>query len=175
MHTVPRLPVCPVLCKAAGPSETPKETRRRELRAPAWPLADELALCEALFALHRLRDPTLFTFTRSVTDAVELQRVVVPPMLLLPLAENSVKHGPGRGSRGSITLSVSRVRGDVAITLENPGAFAGPRPGGQGLKMVEQRLALAYGGRARLEIRAVGDRARVDLVLPADVSPEAGA
>ena len=42
--------------------------------------------------------------------------VDVPPMLLLPLAENAMKHGPGAGHRGRVELS---VRAD-ATTLHSP-------------------------------------------------------
>jgi signal transduction histidine kinase len=153
------------------------------VRAPAWSLAEELALCEDLLALHRLRDPALFTFTRTAAPDVDLEGTVVPPMLLLPLFENAVKHGPGRGARGAITLSVQRTDAAVGITLESPGAFTGRRPGGQGLAMVEQRLALAYGARGRLTIdgydERTGDgyaeRTRVTLTLPADGTPETDA
>lgn len=145
------------------------------VRAPAWPLAEELALCDALFALHRLRDPALFTYDRAVAPDVDVQKIAVPPMLLLPLAENAVKHGPGRGTRGAISLSVGRSGRDITIALESPGAFPGRRPGGQGLAMVEQRLALAYGARGRLEVVARPDRTRIELVLPADAAPEADA
>lgn len=142
------------------------------VRAPAWPLEEELALCETLFALHRLRDAELFTFARDLPG--DLPPVMVPPMLLLPLAENAVKHGPACGHRGPIVLSVRRADGATIVALESPGAFTARRDGGHGLPMVEQRLALAYDGRARLAIGAVGDRTRVELYLPTDAPGREG-
>ena len=41
------------------------------------------------------------------------------------------------------------------LRIENPGAFGGRREGGEGIAMVESQLALAYDGRARLELRAL--------------------
>ena len=40
--------------------------------------------------------------------------------------------------------------------IVNPGAYAGRRRGGQGIAVVERRLALAYEGQATLELRADG-------------------
>lgn len=110
----------------------------------------------------------------SVPDAA------VPPMVLLPLAENALKHGPSAGHAGPVRLTVSSSGDGVVVELRNPGRFRGRREGGEGLAMVERRLALAYDGRARLEIRGVdgagGDGATVTIVeLPrAPARAEAG-
>jgi LytS/YehU family sensor histidine kinase len=87
-------------------------------------------------------------------------------MLLLPLAENSVKHGPAAGHRGLIRVE-ARVEGEaVRFSVENPGPYKGPRPGSDGLPNLGKRLALAYGPAATLEARDVGGRTRVELSLP---------
>ena len=59
---------------------------------------EELALLDTLFELHRLRDPDRLQLTRRLPEP--LPDVAVPPMLLLPLAENAVKHGPAAGHGG---------------------------------------------------------------------------
>jgi LytS/YehU family sensor histidine kinase len=120
------------------------------VRERAWPLEKELELVETLFSLHLFRDPELFVFVRDVES--DLPSLTVPPMLLLPLAENAVKHGPAAGKRGEIVLRVVREGDAVAITIANPGSFSGPRDGGEGLGIVEKRLALAYEGSARFRI-----------------------
>jgi len=136
------------------------------VRAPAWPLAAELELTETLFALYRLRDPQLYRLelrAPAPTPAVEL-----PPMLLLPLAENAVKHGPAAGHHGPVvlTVTVDEPAARLTICLENPGAFRGRRPGGEGLSMVEKRLHLAYDGEAMFRIAGVGERTVAELTLP---------
>ena len=73
------------------------------VRASTWPLAEELALLDTLFELHRLRDPDRVRVTRHLPEP--LPDVAVPPMLLLPLAENAVKHGPAAGHAGEIVLT----------------------------------------------------------------------
>ena len=141
------------------------------VRAPAWPLAKELGLAGNLFAMHLLRDPGLFQLTVEVEPGLE--DVPVPPMVLLPLAENAVKHGPAAGHRGAIRLAVRAHESNLLVTLENPGHFRGPRPGSDGLPTLERRLALAYGGQARLAIDEAAGRTTVELVLPrAGPTPE---
>jgi two-component system, LytTR family, sensor histidine kinase AlgZ len=93
----------------------------------------------------------------------------VPPLVLLPLAENAVKHGPAAGHAGEISLRATAEGGRLRVALANPGRYAGPRPGSDGLPTVERRLALAYGGRARLSITAEGERTVAVLDLPDEV------
>jgi hypothetical protein len=134
------------------------------VRAGFWPLGDELELVDTLYELHRLRDPQLFQFRRQVP--ADLDAIRVPPLILLPLAENAVKHGPGAGHRGEIGLEVSRQDDRLRIVLTNPGVYRGPRPGSEGLPTVAKRLQLAYEGAARLHIGAAGAQTRVELELP---------
>jgi two-component system, LytTR family, sensor histidine kinase AlgZ len=136
------------------------------VKAPSWPLEKELELVRTLFSLHQLRDPNLFTLKDGSPRPAP--SIDVPPLLLLPLAENAVKHGPASGHRGEIRLDVASVNGALELVLDNPGPYRGPRAGSHGLPTVEKRLQLAYGGAARLSIGAsAGDRTAVRLSLPA--------
>jgi len=117
------------------------------IRVAAWPLTTELGLARDLLELHRLRDPTWFTIDWRVPDPIEAH---VPPLILLPLVENAVKHGPAQGYRGPIAISVERDRNGWTITVTNPGPCGLARPGAQGLATVRERLALAYGPAASL-------------------------
>lgn len=135
------------------------------VKARSWPLRRELELAQTLFALHQMRDPNLFTLESNVDGA--LVDTNVPPMLLLPLAENAVKHGPGMGHRGTLRLSVEALAGDrLRITLENPGPYKGPRAGSDGLPTLGKRLQLAYRGRARFDIDGGATQTRATLELP---------
>lgn len=130
-----------------------------------WPLARELELVEALLALHAIRDPSLFTVERDIPDPLPL--IEVPPMVLLPLVENAMKHGPLARHKGVVRLAIDTTRaGSVALRISNPGAYKGPRDGGNGLPIVEKRLALAYGGAASFTIIADGERTSAEVRLP---------
>ncbi len=150
----------------------------RGVRAPSWPLERELGLVDALFSLHAIRDPLAFTIERAVDPQATALPIV--PLLLLPLAENAVKHGPASGHRGVIRVSARSDGGALAIEIENPGRYGGPRPGSDGLPLVERRLAAAYGADARFAIGAAPagegtepERTRVTLTIPAS-GPSAG-
>jgi hypothetical protein len=134
------------------------------LRAPGWTLARELTVLEQLAALYATRDAARYVFRFEVeagTSALEL-----PPLLLLPLFENAIKHGPSAGHAGAIVLIVGSEASWVSVELRNPGAFGGPRVGGQGLASVERRLALAYGASVRLAITDADGATSVAVRLP---------
>ncbi|MGC4114055.1 MAG: histidine kinase [Myxococcales bacterium] len=134
-------------------------------KAATWPLREELELARTLFALHRLRDPARFELAFEANPAV--LGIPVPPLILLPLAENSVTHGPAAGHSGPLSLQARREGDRVFLALENPGEYQGPRAGGSGLETVERRLVLAYRGAARLALTALPGRTRLELELPA--------
>lgn len=136
------------------------------VRAEAWPLAKELEMVRNLFDLHRMRDKDRFTLEEKIPS--DLPPVSVPPMSLLTLAENAMKHGPGAGHRGVVTLEVKRDGAGTRLSIENPGRYAGPRTGSQGLPTLERRLRLAYDGHARLAVGPASDeqRTRGELWIP---------
>lgn len=139
------------------------------LRSPSWTLGEELVLVRGLLMLHLLRDPTLFTLELDADPA--LRGVPVLPMLLLPLAENAVKHGPSSGHRGAIRVMATAQGERLRVVAENPGPYRGPRPGSSGLPTLQQRLALAYDGAARLSIgMAEGQTARTRVVVEVPLS-----
>jgi LytS/YehU family sensor histidine kinase len=131
------------------------------IHAETWPLGRELALVRDVWELHRIRDPGWFTVRWDVDDPPPAFEV--PPMILLPLAENAVKHGPAKGRRGELGLRATVEGGALRVEIRNPGEFSGPRPGSAGLPMVEKRLALAYGAGASVAIGP--DRGATTVVL----------
>jgi hypothetical protein len=140
------------------------ETRR-------WPLMRELAVVDDLVALHRVRDPGALSLVHRIegpADDVEL-----PPLVLLLLAENAVKHGAQKGHRGPLELTVTVEETVVRVVLENPGPYragagnGGGGGGGRGLVLLRRQLDAAYGpGRARVALTGEGARTRATLTLP---------
>jgi LytS/YehU family sensor histidine kinase len=127
----------------------------------AWPAARELELSRNLLDLHRIRDPDKLQVDVDLDDAPGLE---VPPLILLPLTENAVKHRARGGGRVQLR---ARTEDDAFVfEVENPGVFGGERSGGQGLALVRRRLDHAYAGRAKLTIETVGDRTRARVTIP---------
>ncbi|HHH11622.1 MAG TPA: sensor histidine kinase [Sorangium sp.] len=138
------------------------------LQHSRWPLSEEVALVEQLWALHRMRDPAALSYVVVGDGDSDWP---LPPLLLLPLAENAVTHGVRAGHRGEVTLSLVTTAQQLTITLENPGRYAGPRPGAHGLNAFRKRLAAAFGGRASFAIGPCqgGERTVVTVSLPKEV------
>lgn len=140
------------------------------VKSPSWSLEQELALVEDLLQLHLVRSPDRFSIERTIDP--ELLPAQLPPMLILSLAENALKHGPLKGHQGPITLRAQSASQGTLICIEvgNPGVYNGPRPGGEGLDMTERRLRLFFGerraGLARFQMETQGDRTLAKLRLP---------
>jgi two-component system sensor histidine kinase AlgZ len=135
------------------------------INTSTWPLTKEIELVDSVFSLHAIRDPTLFSVERAISDP--LPDIEVPPMVLLPLVENAMKHGPLARNKGVVRFSITTTNEEIVIVLSNPGEYKGPRSGGSGLPIVQKRLALTYGKAARFAIDRDGDtRTKAEIVLP---------
>ena len=91
-----------------------------------------------------------------------LATLAVPPLLLQPLVENSIKHGlEPQVEGGRIEVRAQQQERSLVLTVRDTGVGLGtadtPAGGGFGLVQVRQRLATLYGGRARLTLQAVTD------------------
>ena len=115
------------------------------VRASTWPLAEELALLDTLFELHRFRDPDRVRVTRRLPDP--LPDVSVPPMLLLPLAENAVKHGPAAGHAGEIVLTAHATDSSWSCRSRTPA------PTGAGARAAGASKSSSAGWRSPMMIR----------------------
>lgn len=132
------------------------------VRLSAWPLSRELAIVRQVLDLHGVRDPERFVYEWDVPSGVE--HVSIPPLLLLPLVENAVKHGVAKGHTGPVRVHVE-LGMTVGVTLSNPGDFDGPRLGGEGLEMVKRRLALAVPNGV-FRIHSTAGRTVASVLLP---------
>lgn len=134
------------------------------VKQPAWTLGEELAVVRTVLGLHLRRDPEMFAL--DVREGSGIEKIRVPPLILLPLAENAVKHGPAQGHRGRIVVDAMLEGDRVRVALENPGGYGGPRAGSHGLPTLERRLALAYDGAASFTIGGDDTRTRAIVSLP---------
>ncbi len=111
------------------------------LEREMWTLTEEFSVLEDLLALERLR------FGARLETALELDpgdaAREVPPLLLLPLVENALKHG-FRPKVGTCRLMVAAAAGTVLIQDDGVGR-APEATEGLGLRTVRERLE-ALGG-----------------------------
>ncbi len=106
--------------------------------AERWPLERELQVARRVWALYEARDPERYQVAWQVSG-VDLTRPV-PPLALLALVENAVKHGPSAGHRGTLELEADAD----GLTIRNPSPnTVVARDRGQGVALLLRRLELA--------------------------------
>ena len=139
------------------------------LNDPATTLGQELDLVQAYLELMHMRMPDRLQFEMHVDEAARSQHC--PPMSLLTLVENAVRHGidpSEEGGRIDIHARVQDQRcivrvSDTGIGLQSTGSGLGT-----GLSMLRERLRLVFGGNAYLRVAALEPRgvtAELDLPL----------
>jgi hypothetical protein len=107
----------------------------------------------------------------SLDVAPEAEAVLVPPLLLLPLVENAIRHGVSQnraGGRVRITATVAADRLRVVVTDDGPGPGRSRHRGSQtSVRELRERLAIVYGEAASLQISGAEEGGcRVELSLP---------
>jgi signal transduction histidine kinase len=143
------------------------------LDAERCSLGEELELVRAYLSLMQTRMPDRLQFSLQVDPGCET--LLCPPMTLLTLVENAVRHGIDPSETGGrIHIEVRREGGRCRLQVSDTGV--GLRAGGSGLgtglAALRERLRLAFGASARLELFEVQPQGvRAEILLP--MTPEA--
>jgi len=140
-----------------------RESNNAQAR-PTIPLLDEWQLCEDFLALQALR------YERELPRLVDIEgpahQVSLPPMMILNLVENAVKHGDI--SQNHPLVVRARMRGsELEIVVRNHGQFAKATPQRpSGLTVARARLQVVYGNTASLLIRQEGTEVVAVMKIP---------
>ncbi len=130
------------------------------LDATTTTLGREITLVRAYLELMHMRMPDRLQYALHADDDALALRC--PPMTLLTLVENAVRHGIDPAEEGGrIEVSVSVRQGRCVARVADTGV--GMRPAGAaaeaglgtGLATLRERLQLAFGGDARLSVTGV--------------------
>jgi two-component sensor histidine kinase len=86
-------------------------------------LQKELDLVRNYLRLEKLRFKELLNYSIEVDQDVDLSEVMVPPLLLQPLVENSIKHGilPLESAQGVIRIHIYAAGGSLFIEVMDNG------------------------------------------------------
>jgi hypothetical protein len=132
-------------------------------------LADEVTFLENYFELEQRKyEGAHIQFTTTGADLGGRQ---VPPLLWLPLVENSFKHGRHHFSdAASVEATLTATAGTLRFVIENdmlpePPPAAPRRSGGIGLENIKRRLQLYYPGTHELHLTEHAGRYRAELIL----------
>jgi hypothetical protein len=140
------------------------------MRAEHSTLGRETELARAFLAVQQVRMGERLQV--EVDVPASLESASMPPMMLLTLVENALKHGLNPLPEGGrIRLLARAVEGRLAISVTDTGR--GPVPGtggGTGLANVRARLRVAYGAAASLSLQLNKPRGMVATIVLPEVS-----
>jgi signal transduction histidine kinase len=128
-----------------------------DIRSDSTTLGKEVELARAYLEIMRMRMGGELTF--SIDVGPELEVHAFPPLMLMTLVENAMKHGIAPKGRGEVRIAVRR-HGDLieAEVIDDGRGLGGTLGQGIGLANVRERLRALHGERAKfvLESNAAG-------------------
>jgi sensor histidine kinase YesM len=142
-----------------------------QLRSERTSLGGELQLVRAYLDLLQVRMGARLTF--SIDVAPTLDDAEFPPMLLITLVENAIKHGLEPVGGGTVRVHAHIRAGELHVAVLDDGAgLGGAASGGTGVGLVNVRrqLATRYKSKGRLKLEARtprGTRATITIPLRA--------
>jgi hypothetical protein len=138
------------------------------LNEPMTTVGQELELVRAYLELMHMRMPDRLKFDVQVDDAALPLRV--PPMTLLTLVENAVRHGIDPSEQGgSIEIRVAVDGGICRASVRDTGVGLRGASGGlgTGITALRERLALVFGKDAQLRVEPAQPRGVLaEIVIP---------
>ena len=138
-------------------------------------LSEELQFTENYLNIQKVRFEERLSFHQHVDD--DCLNLMVPPMVLQPIVENSVKHGIGpKDEGGNIDITIKRNEGFVYFVVSDDGLGinAGNNKGikeqghGVGLVVSDQRLRKMYGEQSRIRLDADDSGFQVKFKIPSN-------
>ncbi len=122
-------------------------------------LGKEMELVRDYLAVEKLRFGDHLHVIERVDD--KLCTIDIPPLMLLTIVENAIKHGVQRHEHAAtITISTALKGDEVNIGVESPGNLSEPDSSsslGIGLKNVRERLQLIYGNDGVAELESLDE------------------
>jgi signal transduction histidine kinase len=140
-----------------------------QLRSNSSSLGQETDLAQAYLSIMQMRMGPRLSFAIDVPP--DLRAHHLPPMLLMSLVENAVKHGlEPLAQGGTIRIEAREVADRLTIAVTDNGRGLADKVGnGVGLSNLRGRLKALYGDRARFTLVEVAPHgARANIELPYD-------
>ncbi|MDQ3028142.1 MAG: histidine kinase [Pseudomonadota bacterium] len=121
-----------------------------QMREDATSLGRELEMARAFLEIHRVRMGSRLGFAIEVPESLKAR--AFPPMMLISLVENAIKHGVDPCcDAGIITIRAEEADGRLKVSVTDTGEGVIPKKGGGvGLTNIRERLKALYGASAKL-------------------------
>lgn len=87
------------------------------------PLAEEIRMLELYLELESLRFSSKFHYKISVDDSIDVENVLISPLLIQPFVENAIWHGLMhlKGKQGEVLIGFEKVNGILKCTISDNG------------------------------------------------------
>jgi LytS/YehU family sensor histidine kinase len=122
-----------------------------ELRSESSTLGREAELARAYLEIIRMRMGGGLEIGVDVPES--LANEPFPPLMLMTLVENAIKHGVAPKGQGRVTLRASFSQGGLRVTVTDDGrGLAEPIGQGVGLANIRERLRALHGDKARFDL-----------------------
>jgi signal transduction histidine kinase len=148
-----------------------------QMRESTTTLGREVDMARAFLDIHRVRMGTRLDYEIDVP--AELRCLPFPPMMLISLVENALKHGVDPCCEcGTVLVRAAEHEGRLRVSVTDTGEGIIPKKGGGvGLANIRERLKALHGSTARLlleENQPRGVVASIEVPIPADaaIAPE---
>jgi signal transduction histidine kinase len=144
-----------------------------QMRETQSTLGRELEMARAFLEIQGVRMGSRLEFAIVVPHEVRAR--AFPPMMLISLVENAIKHGVDPCCEcSSITIRADEIEGRLRVSVADTGEGVKPtRGGGVGLANIRERLKALYGGGAMLvleENAPHGVVASIEVPLPQPIA-----
>ncbi len=133
-------------------------------------LRSELKFIDNYIKIQKVRFEERLSYETVVEESC--MDINIPPMVLQPLVENSVKYGIGpKDDGGTIRLTVKEIAGGIYFEVLDDGLGVNAvkvhdgNSTGIGLKNSNQRLQSIYGSSSELKIKASEDGYKVSFII----------
>ncbi|NOS91149.1 MAG: histidine kinase [Cyclobacteriaceae bacterium] len=128
------------------------------------PLSDEMEEVKKYLSLEKIRFGERFQFILQMDEQAGYQ--MVPPGIVLTLAENAIKHGitktPGFSQ---LNLSASHDNNTLKIEMVNPGILEKSEGTGLGVINIERRLAHIFPDHAQFAIQQIEAGVKATIII----------
>ncbi len=130
-------------------------------------LEEELNQITKYVDLERARFGDGLAFNVDLENDISLFSLRVPPLLLQPLVENSIRHGTvdGKVEVRVVAKKIAEEHFEILVIDNGPGISKDARSNGVGLQNVQERLVRFFSGRATFSIKkeSPGTVARIEI------------
>jgi Histidine kinase/Histidine kinase-, DNA gyrase B-, and HSP90-like ATPase len=137
-----------------------------QLRSGSTTLGQEAELARAYLSIMQMRMETRLRFAVDIPES--LRSHPFPPMLLMSVVENAIKHGiEPHAEGGEVRLEAKQEGGSLVVSVTDSGrGFADHLGQGMGLTNLRERLKALYGQRSQLTLEAIlphGAKATIEI------------